>query len=129
MGDDVPVTSPDDAETQMSSETRDGATVLAVAGDVDMSNSDALRTRASEILRSGADALVLDLSGVTFFASSGIAALAQMREESAALGGRPVHVVASRSVRLSLRSTAMDRLLPLHSTVDEALEAVGVPAS
>ncbi|HEX6344268.1 STAS domain-containing protein [Umezawaea sp.] len=103
----------------------DGTTVLRVAGEIDMSNSDSLRKQFVEALDGGARKLVLDLSEVTFFASSGIAALAHAREYGKQSGDKPVHVVASRSVRRSLEATAMDRLLPLHATLDEALAATG----
>jgi anti-sigma B factor antagonist len=98
--------------------------VLSVTGEIDMSNSDALREQFVEALESGQGPLVIDMSEVTFFASSGIAALAHAREHSAQLGGRPVHVAASRSVERALRSTAMDTILPLHASLDEALLAV-----
>jgi anti-sigma B factor antagonist len=105
------------------STVNNGTAVLRVEGEIDMSNSESLREQIVGALDNGTRALVLDLSGVTFFASSGIAALAHAREYAKRSGSLPVHVVASRSVRRSLEATAMDRLLPLHETVDEALAA------
>jgi anti-sigma B factor antagonist len=105
--------------------TTDAPTVLRVDGEIDMSNSEDLRRRFVEAMDGGARTVVLDLSGVTFFASSGIAALAHAREYGKQSGDRAVHVVASRSVRRSLEATAMDRILPLHDTLDEALAAAG----
>ena len=49
------------------------------------------------------------------------AALGHVRTHNADLGGRPVHVVASRQVRRSLELVAMDKLLPLHDTLEDAL--------
>ncbi|MET1071014.1 MAG: STAS domain-containing protein [Umezawaea sp.] len=115
------MTSPDGSTKSTS---RDVPTVLRMTGEIDMSNSDALREQVVEALDEGTPALVLDMSEVTFFASSGIAALAHAREYGKQLGGRPVHVVASRSVRRSLEATAMDQLLPLHPTLEDALNAV-----
>ncbi|GAB2974996.1 STAS domain-containing protein [Saccharothrix stipae] len=100
-----------------------GAVIVSIIGDIDMSNSDALRERCVEVLDAGAEALVVDLSGVTFFASSGIAALSHIRVHNVSHEQRPVHVVAGRSVRHSLEVTAMDKLLPLHETLAEALVA------
>ncbi len=97
--------------------------IARVTGEIDMSNSDELRERCTDLLDAGVRGLVLDLSEVTFFASSGIAALAHIRAHNASLQRRPVHVVASRSVRRSLEATAMDNLLPLHETLDNALSA------
>jgi len=81
--------------------TSDAPTVLRVEGEIDMSNSEELRRQFVEALDGGARTVVLDLSEVTFFASSGIAALAHAREYGKLSGDRPVHVVASRSVRRS----------------------------
>ncbi|MFJ6676527.1 STAS domain-containing protein [Actinosynnema sp. NPDC091369] len=104
------------------------ATIVRVVGDIDMANSDDLRGRCLELLDDGVDALVVDLSEVPFFASSGIAALGHIREHNASLGRPPVHVVASRAVRRSLTATAMDTLLPLHETLDQALAAASEDA-
>ncbi|MGM1061703.1 STAS domain-containing protein [Saccharothrix sp. Mg75] len=102
--------------------TGDGVVVLRLSGEIDMSNSDDLRDRAVEALDGAAAALVLDLSGVTFFASSGLAALAQLRRRGVE-SGRRVHVVASRNVRRTLELTAMSTLLPLHDEVEDAVRA------
>ncbi len=104
------------------------AVIVRVVGDIDMANSDELRERCVDLLDSGVEALVIDLSGVTFFASSGIAALGHIRVHNASLQRRPVHVVASRAVRRSLTVTAMDKLLPLHDTLEHALAAAQVDA-
>ncbi|MEV0675193.1 STAS domain-containing protein [Actinosynnema sp. NPDC050436] len=101
---------------------RDDVALLHVVGEVDMSNSDDLRDRGAELL-DGSPALVLDLSQVTFFASSGIAALAHLRSLGGDPGPQRVHVVASDAVRRSLEVTAMTTLLPLHPSVDDAVQA------
>jgi len=118
------MTLPESSTTSYDDDRRDPI-VIAVSGEIDMTNSDSLRHRFVEAFDTGARTLVLDLSEVTFFASSGIAALAHAREHGRQLGDREVHVVASRSVRRSLEATAMDRILPLHPTLDEALAAIG----
>jgi anti-sigma B factor antagonist len=117
------MTLPSRSFDNLAADTDGDPIVVSVAGDIDMTNSDTLRVRFVEALDSGEGPLVIDMSDVTFFASSGIAALAHAREHSARLGGRPVHVVVSRSVERALRATAMDTILPLHATLDEALLA------
>lgn len=113
----------------LTTEPHGKAVVVRVTGDIDMSNSDTLRERCLELLDAGTTALVLDFSGVSFFASSGIAALGHIRTHNAELGGRPVHVVASRQVRRSLELVALDKLLPLHDVLEDALAAVEDDAS
>ncbi|CCH31667.1 STAS domain-containing protein [Actinosynnema sp. NPDC047251] len=119
----------DASASGVSVEERGQVVVLRVVGEVDMSNSDGLRDRGVSLLEGAPTALVVDLSGVTFFASSGIAALAHLRERSAVAGCPPVHVVAGRAVRRSLEVTAMSTLLPLHDSVDDAVRAVAEPGS
>ncbi|MEU4745243.1 STAS domain-containing protein [Actinosynnema sp. NPDC023658] len=117
--------SADSPATGLSTEEHGTTVVVRVTGEIDMSNSDALLDRCVEVLDAEAGALVIDLSGVTFFASSGIAALGHVRSHNASLGGRPVHVVVGRPVRRALELVAMDKLLPLHDTREDALAAVG----
>ncbi|QQQ74244.1 STAS domain-containing protein [Saccharothrix sp. 6-C] len=119
----------DSPTPELTTDSHGDATIVRVVGDIDMANSDDLLERCVELLDRGVDTLVIDLSGVPFFASSGIAALGHIRAHSASLGRRPVHVVASRAVRRSLTATAMDKLLPLHETLENALAAAQADAS
>jgi len=61
------------AATTLSS--RDGFTVAAVDGEIDISNSTELETELSHAVPNDARGLALDLSGVTFIDSSGIRTL------------------------------------------------------
>ncbi|ACU37075.1 STAS domain-containing protein [Actinosynnema pretiosum subsp. pretiosum] len=101
-------------------EVVDGVAVVRASGEIDMANSDDLRVIATDLVDGGAQALVVDLSEVTFFASSGIAALAYLRDR---VGRGLVRAVPSRSVRRSLEATAVDKLIPLHENLEEALTA------
>ncbi|CCH32602.1 STAS domain-containing protein [Actinosynnema sp. NPDC047251] len=101
----------------------DEVTVLRVAGEIDMSNSDPLRESGVKILDGAPAALVLDLVDVTFFASSGIAVLAHLRQHNADGPACVVRLAASRQVRHALRVTAMDELFPIHDSVEDALTA------
>jgi carboxylate-amine ligase len=92
--------------------SRRGVVEVKMAADVDLSTSDGLERRCAEAVDAGAQEIVLDLSDVVFFGSSGITALARIR----ALGldrAVPISVVASSTVARMLHATAMDTLLPL----------------
>lgn len=127
-GHDGAVNAADSPAPELTVDSHGDAMVVRVVGDIDMANSDDLRDRCLELLDSGVEALVVDLAGVTFFASSGIAALGHIRAHNASLQHRQVHVVASRAVRRSLTATAMDKLLPLHETLEQALSAARTDA-
>ncbi len=56
-------------------QTREGLTVLAVRGEVDMHTSPRVREVQMRVLQEGARVVVVDLSGVAYMDSSGIATL------------------------------------------------------
>ncbi|SDO66627.1 carboxylate-amine ligase [Lentzea jiangxiensis] len=92
--------------------------------EVDLSNCDELERRCARAVAAGAEEVVLDLSEVTFFGSSGITALAGIRELG--LERRvPISVVASEAVARVLRATAMVTLLPLHVPRERPLPTAG----
>lgn len=64
----------------VSTQRSDGAVRLALAGEIDLSNVDALQAEVVAVLESGdATAVIVDLAGVTFLDSSGISALLKGR--------------------------------------------------
>jgi carboxylate-amine ligase len=89
-----------------------GVVEVKMGAEVDMLNSDELERRCAEAVDSGAEEVVLDLSEVAFFGSSGITALSRIREHGLERGV-PISVVASATVARMLHATAMDNLLPL----------------
>ncbi len=100
---------------------RPGTATLAVSGELDTLTAPELDTALGELLGIQDAVLVVDLSGVTFLASSGLAVLiqaARRAEES----GRALHlVVTSRAVRRPLEVTGSDQLFTLHPALDAAL--------
>lgn len=59
--------------------------VLDVAGEIDMASADEFRDRLLECLQRS-DSLEVDLGGLTFIDSSGLAALVRLRTEAEILG-------------------------------------------
>jgi anti-sigma B factor antagonist len=102
-------------------EPRPGVAVLGVHGELDTLTAPELDTALRELVAIRADTPVVDLSGVTFLASSGLAVLIQAAHR-AADSGRTVHlVVSSRAVLRPLEVTGSDQLFTLHTTLDDAL--------
>jgi len=66
----------------------DGATVLVVAGEVDMSTVQPLRSAIVDVLDRGAPELVVDLDAVTFLDSTGISVLVLGRRTATGTGTR-----------------------------------------
>jgi anti-sigma B factor antagonist len=58
----------------------DGAVILQLVGELDLSSVDAVRTIADRVIDRGARDIVFDLSGLEFMDSSGIALLLTVAE-------------------------------------------------
>jgi anti-sigma B factor antagonist len=117
------------------SRPRPGAVLLEVDGEIDTATAARLQTGLDEALDAAQaedTAVVVDLTGVTFLASSGLAVLiGGARRMTAALGGRLRLVAASRSVTRPLQVTGADALFDIFDDVASALaaEAKGAGAS
>jgi anti-anti-sigma factor len=101
-----------------------GVVVVAVEGEIDVDTAnvvlDALRLGFS----SDGPAVVADLTGVSFFGSTGISTLITAHE-LAVEHGKEFHVVAPhRAVKRPLQVTGVADVLSLHDSVDEALSAL-----
>jgi anti-sigma B factor antagonist len=64
----------------------DGQALLAVTGEIDMATAEALFRQATALIDDGARQLVLDLGGVTFCDSLGLAALVRVYRHGTAAG-------------------------------------------
>lgn len=69
----------DDLKIEVS-EHGDGAVTLAIQGEIDFGNVAALRSRLSELIRSGTGPLTIDLSKVDFVDSTTIGVLIQAKK-------------------------------------------------
>lgn len=101
-----------------------GATVVAVIGELDMLTTPLLESRVIDELAEGPAALVLDLSGVTFLGSSGLALLVQTRERATERGIRLRLVAGSQPVNRPLTATGLDSLFDIVDSRDAALEGL-----
>jgi anti-anti-sigma factor len=104
-------------------EPRDGELVVArIEGEVDMSNAPAIGTRLRELLTNQSLALVVDLGPTTYLDSSGIALLFALADELRRRQQQLLMVVPTTSQLLrAIRITGLDRAVPMHETVDQAV--------
>jgi anti-anti-sigma factor len=104
---------------------RDGVVVARVGGEIDSSNASELRLALSERLPNATDALVLDLSDVTYLDSSGIQLLFELGKR---LGARrqTMRLVVPRDapMRRVLELCDMTSVVPLDPELDGALKAL-----
>ncbi|MBA8827554.1 anti-anti-sigma factor [Saccharopolyspora lacisalsi] len=103
-------------------EWHDRSAVLTVSGEIDMVTAPRFEEALLEALHKEPATLVVDLSGVDFFASAGLSSLVtayQRTDEHTEL-----RVVATNSATVRpLQVTALDNKIPVHATREEALAA------
>ncbi|HVH21204.1 MAG TPA: STAS domain-containing protein [Pseudonocardia sp.] len=106
------------------SHPRPGVAVLAVRGEIDALTTPQLETGIDELLADPAERVVLDLTQVTFLASSGLAVLIRAAQLAGERAQRLRLVVATRAVRRPLQVTGSDQLFDLF---DDLGAAIGDP--
>ena len=101
-----------------------GATVLTVAGEVDMLTAPVLRQRLEEHFAADQTPIIMDLSQVEFFGSTALAVLVDTHQRATAEGRTFVLIAKTRIVRRPLKVTELDKVLSVYDDLDHALEAV-----
>ncbi len=109
------------------SRPRPGTVLLHVDGEVDTLTAPRLEAGlddALEVGRTEGRTVVVDLTGVTFLASSGLAVLIHGARRVTARGDRLHVVTATRAVSRPITVTGADALFDTHADVASALSAV-----
>lgn len=109
-----------EANLLVQSEERGDWTVVEVRGEVDLYTGPRLKERLLQLIEGGRLRLAVDLDGVEFLDSTGlgilIGALKRCREGDGALA-----LVSPRDpVMKVLAITGLDRVFPIHDSVDRA---------
>ena len=107
-------------------EANDTFTHVAVRGKLDAAGVDAVDLRLTSHTVPRGKAAVVDLSGVEFIASLGIAMLVRIARAMRGHGAG-MAVVAADPVRGLLEMMKLDPLFPVVASRDEALRALGLP--
>ena len=104
----------------------DDAYVVRVAGEVDTSHEEELRSELNEAVEASAKGIVVDLTKCEFIDSSAIRALLLSREEKSPDGGGESLAVAASSDQILriLSVMGLDQVLPIKPTVAEAAAAL-----
>ena len=109
----------------------DGATVLALVGELDLASAPKVRQAVVQALgtpTAGAAGrapagLVVDLRGVDFIDSTGLGVLIGARRRTRAARGELRVVVADPRMLELFRETDLDRVFALYPTLDDAVRA------
>ena len=94
--------------------------MVILKGEVDLESSPSAR---EILLRSvaGAEKVLVDLSGVTYIDSSGVASLVEALQASKKNGTRFGLAAASEPTRRVLELARLDKVFTMYTTVDEGL--------
>ena len=101
----------------------DGRTVVSAAGELDVHTAPALQAELSPRSQQPNAVLVVDLTDVGFIDSTGLGVLVTTLKHVREAGGSLDVVVTSSRVLKVFAITGLDVVIPLHSTLDEALAA------
>jgi anti-sigma B factor antagonist len=102
----------------------DGVAVVALEGDVDLQSSPAVRQHLLSCFDSHSR-VVVDLSGVTYIDSSGVASLVEAFQLSRKKNGTFALVNVSSAVMRVLSLARLDRVFAIHPSVEAAVAAQG----
>jgi anti-sigma B factor antagonist len=100
------------------------AHVVSVAGDLDLATAPQLRDELAHASSEGATELVVDLLRVPFVDSVALGVLVEASKRTQARGGVFRVVCDDRRIARIVEITGLDRVLRLHPTLREALEAL-----
>jgi anti-anti-sigma factor len=102
--------------------SHDGILIVAIAGEIDLSNADEIRDEVVDTIGTEHDRVALDLTGTTYLDSTGVRLLFDLAMRMQARRRRLALVVTDRAiVRRVIVLTKLDEAVPVHGTLDEAL--------
>ena len=102
-------------------ENLNGVVVLHLVGELDLYNADEIRGALEEALAQDPSRIVIEMSEVEFVDSTALGVLIEARSKL----GRSTLLLAAPQLetRRTLQVSGLDRHLPVHETVDGALDA------
>jgi anti-sigma B factor antagonist len=100
-----------------------GVPVVAAPAEIDISNADWLDAVLRAAAARGHATFVVDMTGTTFCASSGVGVLVRAHKRAVADGGELRLVIpASAAILRVFAITGIDQVIPNFPSLDEALE-------
>ena len=107
-----------DNDLVLSTESLPTATVIHVAGDLDLSTVDSLDHELDRV--GGAGTLVLDLSECTFLDSSALRSIVLAHRKAEAAGGSLAIVATTPATLRVFEVASLDEILAIYATVSDA---------
>jgi anti-sigma B factor antagonist len=115
------MTIPEAAGLDLQVVTRDGATVLDLAGDVDARNAVALREALVTAIETTGGVIVLDLGDVAYLDSVGLGTLVGALKRANERGAALRFVVTGAQILKVLNITGLSRVFEIYDGVEDAI--------
>jgi len=106
---------------EVTSRVTDGSVIVVVEGEVDLYSSPNLRHELVHWTQENMLSLIVDLGGVTYMDSSGIATLVEGLQLTTRYGGRLKIARLSPAVQEVFKFAHLDKAFSVFDSVDEAL--------
>jgi anti-sigma B factor antagonist len=103
-------------------DSRDGAVIVSLAGELDLYNADEVRRALLEACAAEPEVLVVDLGEVRFIDSTALGVLIEARSRMPDRKGFRL-AAPGLETRRALEVSGLDRHFLVHETVPEALQA------
>lgn len=102
-----------------------GVLVASVSGRVDSGNSEALRSALDEGISADEQALVLDCRHLSYMSSAGLRILLTVAKKFRGSGQSVGLCNLSESILAVISASGFDKVIPVHATWADAIDAVG----
>jgi len=102
---------------------RDGWTILAVSGEVDVATAPRLREVLIDLVNKGQHRIVVDLGGVDFLDSTGLGVLVGALKRVRTHDGELALVCAEPRILKIFEITGLTKVFPMYRSADEAVAA------
>ncbi len=100
------------------------ALIVKISGELDQHSAIGLRKSLDKKILEGCDNLIFDLSSLEFMDSSGIGVIIGRYKNVCAMGGFTAIASAKPSVERIIRLAAIDKIIPLYKSVDDAITGI-----
>ncbi len=110
-------------DLSLSTRAEGDATVLEIAGEIDVYTAPKLREQLVDLVNAGSYQLIVDLERVEFLDSTGLGVLVGGLKRVRAHDGSLSLVCTQERILKIFRITGLTKVFPIHASVDEAVPA------
>ncbi len=96
------------------------ATIVTLAGEVDLRTSPQLRNTLHELLENRPPRIIIDLSDVSYVDSSGVGTIVELKRRAMRSGSDVILVGLQTRVRSVFEITRLDKFFTIAKDIDEA---------